>query len=159
MSGSGYVKMLRESLEKKVAILSNIESANEDQARILSGQMSTPDEFQENLDIKGRLISEIDRIDSGFQEMFERVREVLSMDKESYKDDILEMQNLIREITDRSTHIQLQEQENKMLAEKKFAEVRAAARDIKKNEKVVTSYYQNMMQLNNVDPQFLDSKK
>lgn len=159
MSGSGYVKMLRESLEKKVAILSNIESANEDQARILSDQMSTPDEFQENLDIKGRLISEIDRIDSGFQEMFERVREVLSMDKESYKDDILEMQNLIREITDRSTHIQLQEQENKMLAEKKFADIRSTARDIKKNERAVTSYYQNMMQLNNVNPQFMDRKK
>ena len=85
MSDQGYVKMLRESLEKKIAILNNIESANEDQARILSDQMSTPDEFQENLEIKGRLIAEIDRIDSGFQELFNRVKEVFSTDKESYR--------------------------------------------------------------------------
>ena len=87
MSDQGYVKMLRESLEKKIAILNNIESANEDQARILSDQMSTPDEFQENLEIKGRLIAEIDRIDSGFQELFNRVKEVFSTDKESYRDE------------------------------------------------------------------------
>ncbi len=159
MSDQGYVKMLRESLEKKIAILNNIESANEDQARILSDQMSTPDEFQENLEIKGRLIAEIDRIDSGFQELFNRVKEVFSTDKESYRDDIHAMQEMIRQITDLSTHIKLQEQDNKMLAEKKFADIRSAARDIKKNEKAVTSYYQNMMQLNNVDPQFMDRKK
>ena len=159
MSDQGYVKMLRESLEKKIAILNNIESANEDQARILSDQMSTPDEFQENLEIKGRLIAEIDRIDSGFQELFNRVKEVFSTDKESYRDDIHAMQEMIRQITDLSTHIKLQEQDNKMLAEKKFADIRSAARDIKKNERAVTSYYQNMMQLNNVDPQFMDRKK
>lgn len=159
MSDQGYVKMLRESLEKKIAILNNIESANEDQARILSDQMSTPDEFQENLEIKGRLIAEIDRIDSGFQELFNRVKEVFSTDKESYRDDIHAMQEMIRQITDLSTHIKLQEQDNKMLAEKKFADIRSTARDIKKNERAVTSYYQNMMQLNNVDPQFMDRKK
>jgi len=159
MSDQGYVKMLRESLEKKIAILNNIESANEDQARILSDQMSTPDEFQENLEIKGRLIAEIDRIDSGFQELFNRVKEVFSTDKESYRDDIHAMQEMIRQITDLSTHIKLQEQDNKMLAEKKFADIRSAARDIKKNERAVTSYYQNMMQLNNVNPQFMDRKK
>ncbi|HAN51056.1 MAG TPA: flagellin biosynthesis protein FlgN [Lachnospiraceae bacterium] len=159
MSDQGYVKMLRESLEKKIAILNNIESANEDQARILSDQMSTPDEFQENLEIKGRLIAEIDRIDSGFQELFNRVKEVFSTDKESYRDDIHAMQEMIRQITDLSTHIKLQEQDNKMLAEKKFADIRSTARDIKKNERAVTSYYQNMMQLNNVNPQFMDRKK
>lgn len=159
MSDQGYVKMLRESLEKKIAILNNIESANEDQARILSDQMSTPDEFQENLEIKGRLIAEIDRIDRGFQELFNRVKEVFSTDKESYRDDIHAMQEMIRQITDLSTHIKLQEQDNKMLAEKKFADIRSTARDIKKNERAVTSYYQNMMQLNNVNPQFMDRKK
>jgi flagellar biosynthesis/type III secretory pathway chaperone len=159
MSDQGYVKMLRESLEKKIAILNNIESANEDQARILSDQMSTPDEFQENLEIKGRLIAEIDRIDSGFQELFNRVKEVFSTDKESYRDDIHAMQEMIRQITDLSTHIKLQEQDNKMLAEKKFADIRSTAREIKKNERAVTSYYQNMMQLNNVNPQFMDRKK
>lgn len=159
MSDQGYVKMLRESLEKKIAILNNIESANEDQARILSDQMSTPDEFQENLEIKGRLIAEIDRIDSGFQELFNRVKEVFSTNKESYRDDIHAMQEMIRQITDLSTHIKLQEQDNKMLAEKKFADIRSTARDIKKNERAVTSYYQNMMQLNNVNPQFMDRKK
>ena len=159
MSDQGYVKMLRESLEKKIAILNNIESANEDQARILSDQMSTPDEFQENLEIKGRLIAEIDRIDSGFQELFNRVKEVFSTDKESYRDDIHAMQEMIRQITDLSTHIKLQEQDNKMLAEKKFADIRSTARDIKKNERAVTSYYQNMMQLNNVNPQFMDRKQ
>ena len=159
MSDQGYIKMLRERLEKKIAILNNIESANEDQARILSDQMSTPDEFQENLEIKGRLIAEIDRIDSGFQELFNRVKEVFSTDKESYRDDIHAMQEMIRQITDLSTHIKLQEQDNKMLAEKKFADIRSTARDIKKNERAVTSYYQNMMQLNNVNPQFMDRKK
>lgn len=160
MSDQGYIRMLRESLEKKVRILTNIEAANEDQERILKDAYSTPDELDENMETKDRLVDEIIRLDNGFQEMYDHVREALQKDKSAYADDIRAMQELIREITDRSNHVKMQEQANKRLAEAKFSGIREKAREIRKNEKAVSTYYRNMMKIDKqADPMFLDSKK
>ena len=51
------------------------------------------------------------------------------------------------------------EQQNKELAKAKFSQIRTQTKEIRQSRKAVNSYYQNMMKMNTVDPQFMDSKK
>ena len=78
---------------------------------------------------------------------------------EKAKAEILEMQNHIRLLTEKSMEIQAQEARNKQLMEQKFASVRKQVREIRSSQKVVNQYYKNMMKKGYVEPHFLDNKK
>ncbi|MBQ6133158.1 MAG: flagellar export chaperone FlgN [Lachnospiraceae bacterium] len=159
MAGSDYIRILKESLEKKVSVLSRIREKNEEQKDILTDQNSTPDELQQNLDEKGALIDEIVELDKGFEVVFQKVSEELEKNRSVYRSEILDMQRLIREITDLSSEIEGEEKENKLLAEQKFSYVRAQVTKVRKSQKAVSNYYHTMMKTNYEDPQFMDRKK
>jgi len=159
LAGSDYIRILKESLEKKVSVLSRIREKNEEQKDILTDQNSTPDELQQNLDEKGVLIDEIVELDKGFEVVFQKVSEELEKNRSVYRSEILDMQRLIREITDLSSEIEGEEKENKLLAEQKFSYVRAQVTKVRKSQKAVSNYYHTMMKTNYEDPQFMDRKK
>jgi hypothetical protein len=159
LAGSDYIRILKESLEKKVSVLSRIREKNEEQKDILTDQNSTPDELQQNLDEKGALIDEIVELDKGFEVVFQKVSEELEKNRSVYRSEILDMQRLIREITDLSSEIEGEEKENKLLAEQKFSYVRAQVTKVRKSQKAVSNYYHTMMKTNYEDPQFMDRKK
>ena len=98
-------------------------------------------------------------LDSGFDKLFERVREVVNANREAYASEIKEMQGLITRITEKSSEIQVQEARNKDLMTQKFAKVRKQARDVRASQQAVNQYYQNMKKINVIDPQFMDNKK
>ena len=98
-------------------------------------------------------------LDNGFEKLYEKVRDELQTNKEDYKAEILEMQNHIRLLTEKSMEIQAQEARNKQLMEQKFASVRKQVREIRSSQKVVNQYYKNMMKKGYVEPHFLDNKK
>lgn len=79
--------------------------------------------------------------------------------KELYKEEILQMQNSIRALTEKSMEIQAQEARNKQLMEQKFASVKKQVKEIRSSQKVVNQYYKNMMKKGYVEPHFLDNKK
>jgi hypothetical protein len=91
--------------------------------------------------------------------LFERVKSEFDVNKDTYKDKVRTMQNSIRKITDLSMEIQAQEARNRDLMVRKFTIVREKAREVRTNSKVASQYYKNMMQLNVLDPQFMDNKK
>ena len=159
LAGSDYIRILKESLEKKVSVLSRIREKNEEQKDILTDQNSTPDELQQNLDEKGTLVDEIIELDKGFEVVFQKVSEELSKNRSAYREEIVEMQRLIRKITDLSSEIEGEERENKLLAEKKFSYVREQVTKVRKSQKAVSNYYHTMMKTNYSDPQFMDRKK
>jgi len=159
LAGSDYIRILKESLEKKVSVLSRIREKNEEQKDILTDQNSTPDELQQNLDEKGALIDEIVELDKGFEVVFQKVSEEIEKNRSVYRSEILDMQRLIREITDLSSEIEGEEKENKLLAEQKFSYVRAQVTKVRKSQKAVSNYYHTMMKTNYEDPQFMDRKK
>ena len=99
------------------------------------------------------------QLDSGFDKLFDRVKEAMSTNKEAYAERIKVMQDLIRQITDLSMELQAQEVRNKDLMMKKISFVRERAKVVRTNTKVANQYYKNMMNLHYVDPQFMDNKK
>lgn len=150
------ILMMCESLEKKIDVLNQIREMNGKQKEILENPRSSPDELEENLSRKGGLIVELERLDSGFSTLYEKVREELMANTGRYADKVNEMKDLIRKITALSAAVEREEIDNKELAAKRFSDVRKMARRIRKNEKAVSSYYKTMSQ--NTDPGFMDQK-
>ena len=159
MSNNSYIAVLEDSLTKKCDILMHLQLLCEKQSDILDDENMTPEMFEENVQEKEVLISKLTQLDDGFEQLYQRVGEELAANKEAYKDSIRHMQELIRDVTSRSIQIQAIEARNKEKAQRRFGEIRSQIREVKHSGRAVSNYYQNMMKMNAVEPQFWDSKK
>lgn len=154
-----YVEIMIQSLNKKLLVLDKIIEANGIQKEILEDDRAGIEEFDKIVEEKAKLIEQMQQLDSGFEKLFDRVKEELQNHKEDYATEIKTMQSCIRQITDKSMEIQAEEARNKDLMVRKFAFVKDTAKSMRTNSKVASQYYKNMMKLNYVDPQFMDNKK
>jgi len=155
-----YIDIMIQSLKKKEQVLNQIVLVNKRQKEILESIDSTPDEFDATFEEKDALIEQMDQLDSGFEKLFERVKELIESDKESYAEQIKEMQKRIRTVTELSVEIQAQEARNKDLMTKKFASIRQQAKSLRTGSQVVNAYQQSMGgTAGGVNPQFMDNKK
>ena len=159
MSPDNYVQMMRESLENKVSLLKQIKEKNKEQGEILQDENSLPEAFEETITAKENLIDHITRLDDGFEQLYNRVKESLSLNRNEYSGEIRKMQMLIEEITDLSQTIQAQEQRNRDLAEKRFLTITGKVKEVRKSQQAVNTYYKTMMDRAVVDPQFMDNRK
>ena len=119
------------------------------------------EDFDENANCKMQLIEEIDKLDEGFEDLFDRVKEQLEAPggKERYAAEILRMQDLIRQITEKSASIQAQESRNKILVEQYFQQSRERIRKGRTSSKAAMDYYKSMSQTSFTQAHFLDNKK
>lgn len=159
MAEEQYIAILIDSLEKKIQVLNEIKDVNKRQKSILKSTMSTPDDLDESLKDKDELIDSLTALDNGFESLFSNVKDEIENHKSAHKDEIKKMQNLIREITDLSVEVQREEQENKALADKKFATIRGEVKKVRTSQKAVTNYYKAAGKIDYNTPQFYDSKK
>ena len=160
MANQEYIKMMIESLQKKVELLKQLQGLNLEQKNILGDYESLPEELDENMDKKSAIIDRLDTMDEGFQSLYDKVKDELDSNREAYADDIKSMQELIKEITDLSADVRAKEMQNKELAKTRFSYVRSQIREIKHGEKAVASYYASMMNNTGYEgSQFWDKKK
>ena len=154
-----YIDIMIQSLNKKLLVLDKIIEANKAQKEVLEDDRAEVDAFDKIVEEKAALIEQLQQLDSGFEKLFDRVQEELQTNKEAHAESIKTMQNCIRRVTDKSMEIQAQEARNKDLMVRKFAFVKDTAKTVRTNSKVASQYYKNMMNLNYIDPQFMDNKK
>lgn len=154
-----YLQVLEESLYKKKDVLCRIEEANNRQEEILKAENVSEDDFDQSIEEKGGFIEELNRLDAGFESLYENIREQLLDGKEKYKQQISALQKLIKEVTEKSVFIQTQEARNKVLAEKYFADRKAELQKGRRSSKIAMDYYRNMNNSQVIPPQFMDKKK
>lgn len=159
MQSKDYITALKQGLEKKIQILDKIIEENALQRQLLADPELDPDDFEKNLNDKAALVEQLTMLDDGFDAVYERVREEMQQNRAAYATDITCMQKYISAIMEKSTQIQTEEQRNRELVVQKFASVKKQIREVKSSHKAVNEYYQNMMKLNYVEPQFMDNKK
>lgn len=159
MPEKNYLQILEQSLKKKLAILNQIRLKNEEQRVMLLDENLASDDFENNVEEKGALVEKLGLLDQGFEEIYKRIREMLDVDKEQYRDEIQKLQVLIRQVTAAGSSIQAEEKRNYKLAQEKFSSVKKQVREIKSSQKAVNEYYRSMTKRNYVDAQFLDNKK
>lgn len=159
MEKSQYISIMIQSLKKKSAVLDTIMELNIQQKEELENPALDPDDFDRTVEKKAEQIQQLELLDNGFQELYEKVREELQSNREAYREDIACMQEYIRKLTDKSATIQAQEVRNKDLMTQKFASVRKQVKEVRKSQKVVNQYYKSMMKANYMEAHFTDNKK
>jgi flagellar biosynthesis/type III secretory pathway chaperone len=154
-----YLEILKDSLIKKIRILEEIVKIDDEQTTLFSTDKDNEERIRETFDRKSALIDEINRMDAGFESVFEKVKEQLDNRKDEYKKEIKEMQELIKRITDLSMHIEAQEKRNKSLVNGNLSSMRKELSNAKRSTSLAKQYYSTMNKIANVDPQFMDSKR
>ena len=117
---TNYLQMMIDSLNKKKDILTRIIVLNEEQDNILSTSILDDAAFDSNMKAKGDCIDELDRLDEGFQALFNRVRDEINNNKAMYTEEIAVMKKLITEVTELGAKIEVQEARNKVKVEAMF---------------------------------------
>lgn len=158
MNQSG-AQILLQSLEKKTLLLDKMIQQNSVQEEILKADDLDMDAFDEAINKQGSYLEELDKLDQGFEAVYDRVRQELIQDKERYRAEITRMKELIQQITDKIVTLNAGNMRNKVLAENQFKKKRISIGTGASKNRAARNYYNNMNNLNYVSPQFYDSKK
>lgn len=154
-----YLKILEESLRKKLQVLDEIQAYNEKQKQVFQSDSVELDEFDAAVEEKGKLIEQISKLDEGFEVLYSNVAKELEGNKEKYTKQIQTLKQLVQQVTEKGVSIQVQEARNKALIESYFAREREQIRQGRQASKAAYGYYKSMSNTNTVPPQFLDSKQ
>lgn len=153
-----YIKIMIDSLQKKVAILDEIIIVNEKQATIIIDIKKNMVEYESILDEKQLLIDALNTLDDGFQALYNHVQDEIKNNSEQHKENIKEMQRLIGIITDRSVEIQTGEEKNRAVIAQQFSSFKREVKKFEENRKIASQYYNTMQKTSYITPQFLDKK-
>ncbi|MCL2051952.1 MAG: hypothetical protein FWG91_09540 [Lachnospiraceae bacterium] len=152
------LQILKDSLTKKKGILNQIEAENLNQENALKAEQVSFDDFEAIVDKKTGLIDDLNKLDSGFETVYDRIKDNLLANKDKFKLEIEGFKILISEITELSVSIQAQEVRNKALVDKYF---KKSHDDIRTERIRAKSTYDFMNRMTNqeVAPRFMDTKK
>ena len=155
-----YIVVLKDSLQKKVSVLKHILELTKEQQAILSDAEMDADKMDAVIDEKGNWINQLTDIDKGFESIFGKVEVDLKRDTARYRNEILEMQNLIRVCTRIGVELEAIELSNNEKFKQFIMNKRNSIKDFKRSNKTATTYYQNMSnQHREWQTYFLDQKK
>lgn len=155
-----YISALEDSLQKKSEVMKELLELTREQGEILAQQDMEQKRFEEILNQKDAMLVELDKLDRGFEQIFQKVREPLADKKKQYRSQILQMQDLIRSITDCGVQIEAQEKKNQTAFQKYLVKERQEIKMSKASNRTALSYYQNMPdQHHSWQTYFMDQKQ
>lgn len=154
-----YLKVLEESLEKKLQIMAKLREYSLEQQKVFKAADPEPEQFDEYVDRKSGLIQELTALDNGFEALYRDVSAQLREGREKYAEQIRRLQELVAKVTEESIALQAQEARNKNLVEEYFRRERSRIAKGRKNSRAAYDYYKSMSQTNVALPQYMDSKK
>lgn len=157
--GITYIRMMLDILSKKGTSLKALLELTTAQEKILKQEEFDEDGFEELMKQKSEHIRKLEEFDNGFQSIYNRVAEEITNHKEEYKDQILEMQGLITEVTDLGVKLTALEEKNKTVLEMKFRERRQNIRQFKVSKETANKYYKNMIGMRTEASYFMDQKQ
>ncbi|MGN0374262.1 MAG: hypothetical protein ACI4EN_02090 [Butyrivibrio sp.] len=153
-----YLLVLEESLNKKITILEELERLTAIQKEIVTAEQFDDEAFNTNVEQKGALISELEKLDKGFQILYDNVKAQVENNRQHYRDEIVRLQTGIKTITDKNAALLVMESSNRELIVKRFATLKKEARQMKKSRELASNYYKTMNNISS-EPYFLDKKK
>lgn len=154
-----YLKVLEESLERKLEIMAKIQECNLCQQEIFQAQDVNLEEFDKYVDRKGALIEELMALDNGFETLYRNIEQELQNNRQKYAAEIKRLQELVTRVTEESVTIQAQEARNKKQVEDYFRKERVGIAQNRKNSKAAFDYYKSMSGSGYAPSQFYDNKK
>ena len=153
-----YLLILEESLNKKLVYLAELSKLTNVQKDIVTAEEFDDEAFNKNVEQKDALIRELEKLDRGFQTLYDNIKAQIENNKEMYASEITRLQELIKRILDESTNLQVMENRNKDLVKNRFATLKKEVRQLKKSRELAANYYKTMNNISS-EPYFLDKKK
>lgn len=153
-----YLLVLEQSLSKKINILSELERLTQVQKEIVLREQFDEEAFNDNVEMKAAQINELERLDKGFQILYDNVKAQIEDNRQAYSSEIQRLQVMIKSIMDKSAALMVLENQNKEMVTKRFATLKKEARQVKKNRNLAANYYKSMNNISS-EPYFLDKKK
>lgn len=155
-----YMKILINTLEKKLFFLDGIMHETLIQEEILNEAQFDIEKYQASFDVKEDIIKNIFELDQGFDSIYDRIKEEITNNKSAYKEDIIKLQELINELTVISIKLQTLERKNKTKMELYFSRQKSEIKRMKISNKTALGYYKNMTdQHQEGQSYFIDKKK
>ena len=154
-----YLDIMEDSLRKKIEVMQQIEAQNVIQKNALERPESPNQEaFDEAVCIKGDLISKVTELNDGFAGLYDKIKNELDNNKDKYRDQITRMQDLIRQVTDLSNTIEVQEARNKQLIDTYFSNSKITVKSSKQSAAVSSDYRTTMKKSSDIQSHFVDSQ-
>ena len=155
-----YLSVLIDTLQKKKDVLTEIKELTEQQKQLLQEEGFGEEDFQKIMDAKAEWIKELEKLDNGFEQVYERVALILKHNRDTYKDKILIIQQLIQNIMDLSVSIRAVEEQNKERFSICLSGKRNKMKNYNVNKQAAANYYRNMPNIHQTGQSyFLDKKK
>lgn len=155
---ANYLLILKESLEKKLSILQDIEFKSKEQAQMIKDELPFED-IDKNMDDKESLIDELERLDEGFDSLYAKIKSELADNKDQFREEIKTIQDLISKVMETSASIEVIESRNKTAMTNRFVNEKKDLSDKRAISSTAYDYYKTANKLQAVGPQFLDSKQ
>lgn len=152
------LEILSTSLDKKLEVLKKIQMYNAKQEKAFSEGQPDVDSFDEAMEEKEALITELEKLDDGFEALYERIAKGLQENRQKYSAQIAVLQQKIGKVTEMSVSIQAQEARNKKLIEDYFNRERAKLGNERKGSKGAYDYYKSMSGAGLGMSRFMDQK-
>ena len=108
-----YIQILVNTLQKQIETLKEILELTKEQRRIADHSDFDEAMLEETLNKKEVLIAKLNELDDGFISVYGRVRKEVKEHKELYKDELRQLQSLIKECTDLGVEIKVLEERNR----------------------------------------------
>lgn len=153
------LEMLEKCLSCKQELLQKIYAVTREQEAALDTVPFLEEVFEATLKRKEELIELLGKYDQGFDQIFNRIKEPVSTQKDRYRESIQRMQRMILTVTDQGVKIQALEQQNKVKLEVYLNSKKQEIRKFQVNNRTVTNYYKTMAAAGNKESYFMDKKR
>ena len=154
-----YIQILIESLESKSQVLDEVIKTDEDILKVVQCEKPDMDALDADIKAKGDLADKLNKLDDGFESVYDEVKDDLLNHKEEHREEILRLQALISEITEKSVKIEASEIRSKELVETYFRLQKKKIKNARNSVKIANAYAVNMHKINKIDSFFVDNKK
>lgn len=159
MENKTYIQILIDSQHQKVETLEKILELTKEQSELLEDPSFETDDFTNIIQKKEKYISKLEVLDKGFQQLFEKVKDEISVKKYKYKEEIEQLKETIIIISALGTELELKEKANKRKIETFFSLKKREIKEFKKSKQTVDNYQKNMNGQDDDSSFFFDSKK
>lgn len=154
-----YISTLRDSLQKKDKILDEILRISNYQKELLEVTPLDYEKFDNYVNDKDVCIENLNKLDEGFEILYQRVGDELKENRDVYAQEILQMKQLISSITEKSVSIQTLEERNRKAMEQAILQSRRELQKGKRSVSVAQNYYKNMSNIDGNLSKYMDQKQ
>ena len=156
---SDYIAILKQSLKKKIDVLEELAKLCDYQSELIGAENFDYERFDAYVADKDVCLENIEKLDEGFETLYQRVKDELDSNRSRYAEDIRDMQASITKITELGVSIEAKEQRNRQGIERVILEDRKKLREGKRSLSVARNYYQNMNMSGMDTSMYMDKKK